>query len=249
MFLVFPDPEQIGSYVGQLLVKQIKEKPNSVLGLATGSTMLPVYAAFIKQVKQASLDLSGITTYNLDEYIGLAPEHDQSYHFFMQDNLFKHLNIKPEQTHLPNGQASDMDAEGKTYSRQLQAAHIDVQLLGIGTNGHIGFNEPGTPFDSITHVIELTENTRKDNSRFFDDVSEMPTTAITMGMADIMSAKQVVLVITGEHKAQVVADLFNSSVNEQMPASLLKKHPNSLMIIDEAAAKLIPASACQHVAA
>lgn len=249
MFYVFPTPQAIGRYVGDLLVKQIKEKPHSNLGLATGSTMLPVYAAFIQQAKQQNLDLSAITTFNLDEYLGLAPEHDQSYHYFMQENLFRHINLAAEQTHLPNGQAENMTKECREYSEHLQDAKLDVQLLGIGTNGHIGFNEPYTSFDSLTHVVELTANTIKDNSRFFTDINDMPTKAVTMGLADIMSAREVILVATGKHKAEIMAQLFHSPVTEAMPASVLKQHANVLILMDEEAASLIPEQALSRMSA
>lgn len=249
MFYVFPTPQSIGQYVSEELIKQIKAKPNSVLGLATGSTMLPVYAELIAKVKEQNIDLSAVTTFNLDEYIGLTAEHDQSYHFFMQDNLFRHLGLKAEQSTLPDGTAADMEKECRQYSELLEDAKLDVQLLGIGTNGHIGFNEPYTAFDSRTHVVKLTENTLKDNSRFFTDVSEMPTHAVTMGLADIMAAKEVILVATGKHKAEVMAELFHSPVTEAMPASVLKQHHNVLILMDEEAASLIPAAALNKISA
>lgn len=249
MFYVFPTPQAIAQYVSELLIKQIKTKPNSTLGLATGSTMLPVYKKFVEQVKQENLDLSEIRTFNLDEYLGLAPEHEQSYHYFMQENLFKHVGLDSKQTHLPNGLAENMSKECRVYSEALDEAKLDVQLLGIGTNGHIGFNEPYTSFDSLTHVIELSENTRKDNSRFFDNVKDMPTHAITMGLADIMSAREVILVVTGKHKAEIMAQLFHSPVTEAMPASVLKQHHNILILMDEEAASLIPAAALNKVSA
>lgn len=249
MFYVFPTPQSIGQYVSEELIKQIKAKPNSVLGLATGSTMLPVYAELIAKVKEQNIDLSAVTTFNLDEYIGLSAEHDQSYHFFMQDNLFRHLGLKAEQSTLPDGTAADMEKECRQYSELLEDAKLDVQLLGIGTNGHIGFNEPYTAFDSRTHVVKLTENTLKDNSRFFTDVSEMPTHAVTMGLADIMAAKEVILVATGKHKAEVMAELFHSPVTEAMPASVLKQHHNVLILMDEEAASLIPAAALNKISA
>lgn len=249
MFYVFPTPQAIGQYVSELLVKQIKTKPSSTLGLATGSTMLPVYANLIEKVQQENLDLSGLSTFNLDEYIGLVPTHEQSYHFFMQDNLFRHLSLQPEQSNLPNGTATDLDKECCQYSELLEDAQLDVQLLGVGTNGHIGFNEPYTPFDSRTHVVKLTENTLKDNSRFFADISEMPTHAITMGLADIMSAKEVILVATGKHKAEVMAELFHSPITDAMPASVLKQHHNVLILMDEEAASLIPEAALSRMSA
>lgn len=248
MFYVFPSPQAIGQYVSDLLIKQIQTKPNSVLGLATGSTMLPVYRQFVAALEQGAVDASSITTFNLDEYLDLAPEHTESYHYFMQEHLFRHLSLPSAQVHLPNGQAQDMTQECRHYSESIESQGLDVQLLGIGTNGHIGFNEPYTSFDSRTHVVELSENTRVDNSRFFKDITEMPTHAITMGLADIMSAKQVVLVATGKHKAEVMAKLFNSPVSEAMPASILKQHGRVQILLDEEAASLIPSAALHRIA-
>lgn len=249
MFYVFPTPQAIGQYVGELLFKQIEAKPESSLGLATGSTMLPVYEAFIDKVKEKKLDLSELKTFNLDEYIDLPAEHGQSYHSFMREHLFNHLGLKAEQSILPDGTAVDMEKECRQYSELLEDAKLDVQLLGIGTNGHIGFNEPYTAFDSRTHVVKLTENTLKDNSRFFADIKEMPTHAVTMGLADIMAAKEIILVATGKHKAEVMAELFHSPVTEAMPASVLKQHHNVLILMDEEAASLIPAAALNKISA
>ena len=243
MFYLFPTAQAIGRYVSQLLVAQIQEKPRSVLGVATGSTMLPVYAEFVQLVQQSAVDVRGITTFNLDEYLHLSPEHPQSYHYFMQQHLFSPLNLQAAQTFLPNGQAVEMSLECQMYSEEIERCGVDVQLLGIGTNGHIGFNEPYTAFDSRTHVIELSENTRVDNSRFFECSEDMPTHAVTMGLADIMSAQRIVLVATGAHKAEVMAKLFNSPVTEAMPASILKQHSNVQILLDEAAARAIPRAA------
>lgn len=247
MFHVFSSPQTLAQHLSKLLIERIQQKPNIVLGLATGSTMEPVYGNFVQRIKQDNIDLSQVRSFNLDEYIGLPPEHAQSYHFFMNENLFSLVNLKPEQLHLPNPNKQNIESECKKYSEKINKEGIDFQLLGIGTNGHIGFNEPGTPFNSLTHMIELSEKTRQDNGRFFNDMSEVPTHAITMGMADIMSAKEIALVITGEHKAQTVLNLYNSPVSEDMPASALKLHKNTHFLIDEAAASLLPKEACHFV--
>lgn len=240
MYHILKNPEQIAYQVSQLLTQALSTHPDLHLGLATGSTMKPVYTELIKQIHHQSLDCSRLTTFNLDEYIGLAPEHPQSYHYFMKEQLFVPLNIQTEQVHIPCGVATDTDQEAAAYSQEIeQAGGIDIQLLGIGTNGHIGFNEPGTPFDSLTHVVQLSDNTRIDNSRFFESFDEMPTHAITMGLEDIMRAKHIILVVTGAHKAQVALDLYESEVTPQMPASILKNHSNVQVFLDEAAAKLI----------
>lgn len=248
MFLVFNDPQAIAQYLSERFINLIKTKPQSVLGLATGSTMEPLYHQFCVDAKQQALDVSQITSFNLDEYVGLSHEHPQSYHYYMNQHLFKHLGFDAHKNFLPNGVPENVDAHCQEYSQKI-ADHggIDLQLLGVGTNGHIGFNEPGTSFDSRTHVVELSETTRIDNGRFFDSMDEVPTQAITMGMRDIMEAKQIVFIATGDNKAQVMLDLYESEVDEQMPASMLKDHPNTLFIIDKKAATLLPAAACEFV--
>ncbi|HLS41739.1 MAG TPA: glucosamine-6-phosphate deaminase [Paenalcaligenes sp.] len=246
MFLVFPNPQSIAQYLSSLLIEKIQAKPESVLGLATGSTMEPVYANFANRVKTLGTDLSRVTTFNLDEYVGLGATHPQSYNYYMHQHLFDSVGFDEQRLHLPDGLCSDLTEQCEAYSQLIKRmGGLDLQLLGVGTNGHIGFNEPGTPFDSRTHVVALSERTRIDNSRFFADKSQMPTQAITMGIQDIMEARELILVATGEHKAQVIADYWRSPVSESMPASVLKQHPKALIIVDEAAASLLPAEVCQ----
>ena len=241
MFSIFPNPQTIAEHVCGRLVQAIRNKPTTVLGLATGSTMEPIYARLVQKIQQGNIDVSNIKTFNLDEYIGLSQEHPQSYYQFMQQHLFQPAKIGHGQLTLPNGMCADVDVECASYSEKIRAAGgLDIQLLGIGTNGHIGFNEPGTSFDSRTHVIELSENTRLDNSRFFDDRDEMPTHAITMGIQDITDAKEIILVATGSHKAEIIAELYASDIDEQLPASVLKQHPRISILIDEAAAARLP---------
>lgn len=244
MFYIYPNPDVIAERLSRRLVAIIQKKPHAVLGLATGSTMKPIYAAFVAQVQQQMLDISQVTTFNLDEYIGLTADHPQSYYQFMQEYLFQPAGIQAHQISLPNGINTDLASECANYSGKIQqAGGLDVQLLGIGTNGHIGFNEPGTAFSSRTHVVELSENTRLDNSRFFASLDEMPTEAITMGIQDIMDAKEVILVATGAHKADVMAQLYTSAIDEQMPASVLKRHANIHIWLDQAAAEQLPTDA------
>ncbi|AVL71498.1 glucosamine-6-phosphate deaminase [Oligella urethralis] len=249
MFLVFKDPSAVAQFVSERLVQLIKDKPAAILGLATGSTMEPVYARFCQDVKAQGLDVSQLSSFNLDEYIGLSADHPQSYHYYMNRYLFDHLNFAKSKTFVPDGTPVDVELHCEQYSQKIMDnGGIDLQLLGVGANGHIGFNEPGTPFDSRTHVIDLSVQTRIDNSRFFDSMDEVPTHAVTMGMKDIMEAKQILFIATGANKADVVAALYASDYDEQMPASMLKRHPNTLFIIDEKAAAQLPASAVQRMA-
>lgn len=244
MFSIFQNSQAIAEHLSAQLVRKIRNNPTAILGLATGSTMEPIYARFVQQIHETDLDLSKVKTFNLDEYIGLASEHPQSYYQFMQQHLFHAAGLRPDQVMLPSGICSDIEQECAGYSEKIRAfGGLDVQLLGIGTNGHIGFNEPGTPFDSLTHVVQLSENTRLDNGRFFDNQDEVPTHAITMGIQDIMNAKEVVLVATGSHKAEIMAELYASEIDEQLPASILKQHPHINILIDEAAAALLPIQA------
>ncbi len=241
MFHVFPNPQAIAEYVSGLMIAQIQRKQDAVLGLATGSTMEPVYQELSKQVSKQNIDVSGLMTFNLDEYIGLGAEHPESYRYYMQEHLFNRLAFVRHRTFLPDGMCTDPIAQCAQYSKQIeQAGHIDLQLLGIGNNGHIGFNEPGTPFNSRTHVVELSEQTREDNSRFFASIDEVPTHAITLGLQDIMESRQVILIATSSNKAQIVADLYESALDEQLPASIVKSHPNAMILVDEQAAMFLP---------
>ena len=246
MFYMYPDPQTIADQVSARFIRLIQEKPQIVLGLATGSTMEPIYERLIRQVIEQGIDVSQLTTFNLDEYIGLGPDHPQSYHYYMRQHLFDRLEFAKQHTFLPDGLCDDLQQQCQQYAAQIKkAGGIDIQLLGIGTNGHIGFNEPGTPFSSRTHVVDLTEQTRIDNGRFFDCKDQVPTQAITLGLQDIYEAKKIVLVATGANKAQVMADLYHSPVDESMPASIVKKHPDAIIIVDKAAAQLLPKEALQ----
>ena len=189
MYKIFDTVDDVSHYTAQRLIAKITAKPTAILGLATGSTMKPVYAKLLEHMQQKPLNVSQLTTFNLDEYMGLAPQHPQSYNYFMYEHLFNQLNIPAQQIHLPDGLTSDIEAVCSAYSNAIQAlGGLDLQLLGIGTNGHIGFNEPNTCFNSRTHVVKLSEQTRIDNGRFFAEQSEMPTHAITMGILDILEA-------------------------------------------------------------
>ncbi len=240
MFKFFADPKAIAHYVSDLLIEQLQKKDNTVLGLATGSTMVPVYDVLSTQILAQQIDISNATTFNLDEYLGLSSEHPQSYHYFMQAHLFEQLSFAKHRTFLPDGLCDNPELQCQQYSKAIEkAGKLDVQLLGIGNNGHIGFNEPGTPFTSRTHVVELSEQTRLDNSRFFDTIDEVPTHAITLGLQDIMEARQIILIAIGTKKAKIIAELYECSLDEQLPASVIKSHPNAMVLVDKEAGEFL----------
>lgn len=245
MYKVFETVDDVSRYTAQRLLSKVQASPDAVLGLATGSTMEPVYACLLDLLQQHSaVDVSRLTTFNLDEYIGLGAEHTQSYRYYMCQHLFDQLNIPQSRVHLPDSLASDVEGACRAYSGAINAlGGLDLQLLGIGSNGHIGFNEPQTPFSRRTHIVELSEQTRVDNGRFFTDQDEVPTHAITMGIQDILDSREIVLVVTGQHKAEIVAQLYHSAVDEALPASALKRHANVTVVLDRDAAALLPREA------
>ena len=210
--------------------------PACVLGLATGSTPIGMYKQLIDWYNKGALDFSQVKSVNLDEYVGLAPTHDQSYRYFMQHNLFDHVNIDPANTNVPNGLASDPEAECERYNQVIRSmGGIDIQVLGMGHNGHIGFNEPGQAFELETHVVNLTDRTIEANARFFASKDEVPKRAITMGIKSIMQARQILVVVSGEDKADIVKKAFFGPVEPQVPASILQMHPNVVLCGDKAA--------------
>jgi len=244
MYKIFDTVDEVSRYTAQRLLNKVQAKPSAVLGLATGSTMKPVYAQLIEFLQQAPADLSQLTTFNLDEYMGLSGEHAQSYSYYMCEHLFNKLSIPGHRVNLPDGMAEDVECACQTYSEAIQAmGGLDLQLLGIGSNGHIGFNEPLTSFSSRTHVVKLSEQTRIDNGRFFADQNEVPTHAITMGIQDILEAKEIILVATGSNKAHIMAELFHSAIDEALPASALWQHRNVTIVLDAEAAVLLRKSA------
>ena len=218
---------------------QMIVKPDSVLGLATGSTPIGLYQAMIKDHKENGTSYKNIKTVNLDEYAGLDYSSDQSYVYFMRNNLFDHVDIDLNNTHIENGKAEDKQAECDRYNKLLETLRQDIQVLGIGSNGHIAFNEPGTPFDSVTHIVDLTESTIKDNSRMFERIEDVPRQAFTMGLANIMNAKKVLILANGANKAKAVYGLVKGEITEEVPASILQNHPDCVLVCDEAAAALI----------
>ncbi|MDF2612249.1 MAG: nagB [Clostridia bacterium] len=238
--IVARDYEELSKKAADKIVQVIENKPNAVLGLATGSTPVGMYKQLVAYNKDKLVDFSYVTTFNLDEYLGIPAEHPQSYQYFMKDNLFNHINIDQSKTHVPNGMAEDIELECKTYDEMIRAhGGIDIQVLGIGNNGHIGFNEPDDELIVGTHVTSLTQDTIKANARFFDSMDEVPTKAITMGLGDIMKAKEIILIASGEAKADIISKLLAGKIDTQVPASLLQVHPNVTVIVDEVAAKLI----------
>ena len=232
--------EEISKEAAEIIRDAIHLKPNLVLGLATGSTPIGTYKELIRMYKQGELDFSKVVTFNLDEYVGLPPTHDQSYHYFMHENLFNHININPANVHVPSGVAEDFDRYCQWYEDEIaKAGGIDLQVLGIGSDGHIGFNEPGSPLESRTRIVTLTEETINDNSRFFERKEDVPKSAITMGVGTIMEARFCLLLANGEKKADPVEALVEGPITTQVTASALQMHPNATVIIDkDAASKL-----------
>jgi glucosamine-6-phosphate deaminase len=225
---------------GKIIIEKIRSNPRITLGLATGSTPKGVYDYLINDHKTNGTPYNQVKSVNLDEYIGLPINDHNSYHYFMRQNLFNHLDISENHTHLPNGAASDLEHECLRYEQLIQdLGGIDLQLLGIGQNGHIGFNEPGTSFAARTHIVTLAENTREANSRFFNSYEEVPTHALTMGIASILDSKEILLLASGDGKAEALSRLFNGEISEDFPASALKHHQNVTVIADKAALKYI----------
>lgn len=237
--IVTKDYEELSFKAAKIMLEVVRENPYAVLGLATGTTPLGLYAYMIADHEQKGTSYAHIRTANLDEYKGLPKTHPQSYAYFMRKNLFDGLGIHSENTNIENGTAADEEKECARYDEVLEQLPRDIQLLGLGSNGHIAFNEPGTPFGSGTHVVSLAESTVKDNARLFDDISEVPRKAFTMGIRQIMQAKKVLILASGANKADAVAKMVKGEVTEAVPASVLQLHPDCTLIVDKtAAAKL-----------
>ena len=234
------DYTDLSRKAANIISAQVIMKPDAVLGLATGSTPMGAYRQLIQWYEKGDLDFSRTMSVNLDEYIGLSGSHEQSYRAFMDHNFFDHVNIKKENTFIPNGLAEDTDQECSRYNNIIKnIGGIDLQILGIGSNGHIGFNEPGAAFEKETHIVTLAESTRLSNARFFASVEEVPTHAITMGIRSIMLAKKILLLASGEKKAQALYDSFFGPVTPLVPASILQLHNDCILIADEPALSLI----------
>lgn len=228
--------EEVSKIVADLIAKQIKEKPNCVLGLATGSTPVGTYQELIEKYEAGELDFSKVKTVNLDEYKGLAPDNDQSYRYFMNHQLFDHVNIDKANTFIPNGLEEDSKKACADYEDCLnEIGKPDIQILGLGLNGHIGFNEPASTFSKQTLCVDLTESTIEANSRFFATMDEVPKQAYTMGIGSIMRAKQIILIVTGEKKRDILKQAFYGDVDPMVPASILQIHENVILVGDEEA--------------
>ncbi|QIB27612.1 glucosamine-6-phosphate deaminase [Caloranaerobacter azorensis] len=238
--LIVKDYEEMSRKAANIVASQIILKPDSVIGLATGDTPKGMYRELIKLYNNGDIDFANIKTFNLDEYYGLPKENPQSYHYYMMENLFKHINIKKENIYIPNGMAENIEKECEEYEKKIQqAGGIDLQVLGIGRNGHIGFNEPDLKFEAKTHLVELDEDTIKANSRFFNSIEEVPTKAISMGIKTIMHAKKIILLASGKEKAEAIYKAVKGEITPKVPASVLQLHPDVILIADEEAASLL----------
>lgn len=241
MKLIIDTKERVAELAAQQYRTLLSDKPDAVLGLATGSTPLGLYAALARLHKAGAIRFSSATSFNLDEYVGLAPTHEQSYRYFMMHNLFRYIDLPEERIHVPSGLDTSDDALAD-YDRAIEAAGgIDLQLLGIGNNGHIGFNEPDDHFSAGTHCVDLTESTIQANSRLFEKEEDVPRQAYTMGTQTIMYARMILVVANGEKKAQAVRDMCYGPVTPSCPASILQLHTNCVLVADEAALSLCPA--------
>ncbi|MGC8228144.1 glucosamine-6-phosphate deaminase [Pseudobacillus badius] len=234
------DYKELSEQAAKFVLERVKKNPEMILGLATGGTPEGMYEQLVTDHRTAGTSYKQVTTFNLDEYAGLPRKDRNSYYSYMREQLFDHIDIPNDQIHLPNGEAEDWQEECLQYEQAIaEAGQMDVQVLGIGGNGHIGFNEPGTSFDSATHVVTLDESTRKDNARYFSNLDEVPTHALTMGIQTIMRAKEIVLLASGESKADAMARLLQGEADESFPASALLSHPNVTVIADEEALKKV----------
>ncbi|MBQ3104921.1 MAG: glucosamine-6-phosphate deaminase [Lachnospiraceae bacterium] len=234
------DYDDMSRKAAAIIAAQVVFKPDCVLGLATGSTPIGTYENLVKAYQNGDLDFSRVKSVNLDEYRGLPKENDQSYYYFMQDHLFRHVNIDPGNTYLPDGTDADSDKACREYEAIISGlGGQDLQLLGLGHNGHIGFNEPNDVFDKVTHCVDLTERTIEANKRFFASAEEVPRQAYTMGIGTIMQAKKILVVVSGKDKAQIVKDAFFGPVTPRVPASILQMHPDVTVVADADALSLV----------
>lgn len=225
--------DELGVNAAEFVSERLMSLEKPIIGLATGSTPEKLYANLIKKCQSKEISFKNVTTFNLDEYVGLAQDDPTSYHYYMDKNLFNGIDIKRENTHVLDGEAEDLQKECDHFERLIQeTGKMDLQILGLGLNGHIGFNEPGTSFNSRTHIVELSETTIKANARFFPTIQDVPTKALTMGIGTIMEAKEILFLVQGEHKAEILQKVVHGKVTEGVPASILQRHPNITLITD-----------------
>jgi glucosamine-6-phosphate deaminase len=237
LVIVKTDYDTMSREAANIVVDRLRSKPDLVLGLATGNSPLGLYNELVRRHREEGLDFSKVTTFNLDEYLGLPPEHDQSYHYFMREHLFKHINVDPRHVHLPLGTAKDVNSFCLWYEERIAACGgIDLQILGIGANGHIAFNEPGSSLGSRTRIKTLTGTTRLANSRFFQNPDEVPRYAITMGVGTIMESKEIIMVASGDAKADAIKAAVEGPVTATCPASMIQMHPKVFVVVDRGAA-------------
>lgn len=232
--IVCENYDEMSSKAAEIVASQLILKPDSILGLATGSTPIGLYDNLAKMNKEGKIDFSQVKTFNLDEYYPIEHSNDQSYYYFMNENLFSKVNIDVKNTDIPNGEASDPVAECKAYEERIAAsAGVDLQILGIGQNGHIGFNEPDENLSAVTHLVTLTENTIEANARFFEKKEDVPTKALTMGIGTIMKSKKIIILASGKNKADAVSKLLDNAITTSCPATMLKAHQDVVLICDK----------------
>jgi glucosamine-6-phosphate deaminase len=230
------DYDEMSNIAATMVSGQVLLKPDSVLGLATGDTPLGMYQKLVMEHNQGKIDFSEIKTFNLDEYYGIPKTNQQSYYYYMMENFFRYINIKKENIHIPDGMAPEIEKECISYEKKIKETNgIDLQILGIGVNGHIGFNEPDVNFEAETHLVSLDEKTIQSNARFFSSIEEVPTKAISMGIKTILNSKKILLLANGNAKAAAIAQMVNGSISSEMPASILQLHKDVTIIVDETA--------------
>lgn len=234
---VYDTYEQVSDKAFEVMKEVVMNNPQAILGLATGSSPVGLYKRLVADHEQNHTSYKDIVSYNLDEYVGIAQSHEQSYYTFMFDHFFRHVDLQTKNIHMPIGISSDLQGYAEKYELELQKHVQDIQLLGIGSNGHIGFNEPGTSFDIGTHIVDLKKQTLLDNARFFDSLEDVPKQAMTMGIQDILRAKKILLIATGDKKAHAIYGMIKGPISEDIPCSILQKHPHVIVILDKEAAK------------
>lgn len=237
--ITFDNQHELDTYAAGLLINVVNEKPDAVLGLATGSTPIGIYDKIVENYNDKKVSFKEVTTFNLDEYVGISPENDQSYAYYMNKHLFSHIDIPAAQAHLPNGMAASMEEESARYDAMIQASPVDIQLLGLGHNGHIGFNEPDVNLTGGTHSVKLKEETRLANARFFASMDEVPNYAITMGVGSILKSKTIVLAVRGADKAEIVKKALTGPITTNVPASLLQTHARVIVLLDREAGRML----------